>query len=539
MMEPCGKDGMMEPSGKDHMMEPSGKDGMMEPSDKDGMIPRPDSCFTPSNEADLGYVRLVWCQNECQRSHDRVINIRSIIIMASVSPLYEGSRLLLSVSEKTGVTLDQVNFVAAQFSALLFGFILRYCLPHSLGKPLWRSLFCLITGLLLLYFTIGCPLMITTQKITTLAFSLSDWKQYQKGEKMPEERLKWSVQKMPSFLEYFAFTLSFQGILAGPFCHYKLYRAFIEGNTKERLQECKHAVEYMDAPSSVRRAVVTKIAAVFMWIFVTAVIQPKFPDRRNVEPDFIANNNMITRVGYLYISLFFQRAKYYVSWILADAVYNASGLGYVGNDKDGKPMWTGMSNVFVWKIETATSLKVYLDNWNILTTHWLRHVCYMRAPFLNLLLTFSLSALWHGLFVGYYITFVSAAFFVQAGRKIRQNIRPLFQTSKASKFVYEVLTFLGTQLSLCFLVLSFVVLHWEPTIRFHSSFYWCCHIIVGLLVIVLPSKRSAREDGQSPHEDNNIKVQRASQDSMKDQEEVLADGDFKPRKREVMSVQKS
>ncbi|CAL1530166.1 unnamed protein product [Lymnaea stagnalis] len=201
-------------------------------------------------------------------------------------------------------------------------------------------------------------------------------------------------------------------------------------------------------------------------------------------------------------------------------------------------MWTGMSNVFVWKIETATSLKVYLDNWNILTTHWLRHVCYMRAPFLNTLLTFILSALWHGLFIGYYVTFVSAAFFVEAGRKIRQNIRPLFQSSRTLKIVYEVISFLGTQIGLAFLVLSFVILHWEPTIRFHSSFYWCCHIVIGLILIVLPSRRSPRPQLQKEQQHENG-IEKPQHDLPKDAEEVIGDGDARPRKREVMFVQKS
>lgn len=66
----------------------------------------------------------------------------------------------------------------------------------------------------------------------------------------------------------------------------------------------------------------------------------------------------------------------------------------------------------------ATSPKMYMDNWNILTTHWLRYVCYTRAPRFNTLLTFMLSAVWHGLFIGYYVTFVSAAFMVEAARKV-------------------------------------------------------------------------------------------------------------------------
>ncbi|XP_059150013.1 lysophospholipid acyltransferase 1-like [Physella acuta] len=531
--------------------------------------------------------------------------------MATVSPLYQGSRLFLSASGKTGISLDQFNFVVAQFTALLFGFLLRYWLPHSAGKPQWRSVYCLVTGLALLWFVIGwslwvvlvqvtvcytmmkffhhkfmplvvfffalgymlvmyvlrnqqnfddlCydatyPLMITTQKVTTLAFSIGDWKALQKGKKMQEERVKWAVSEVPSVLEFLAFMLSFQGILAGPFCHYSMFRAFIEGNTKERLEKSKNAVEYLDDPSSVMQAVVTKILAVFLWIFVTACVKPHFPDYTNVDPEFIANNNFVVRLGYLYISLFLHRSKYYVSWILADAVYNSSGLGYAGKDEKGKPRWTAMSNVFVWKIETATSLKVYLDNWNILTTHWLRHVCYMRAPFLNTLLTFVLSALWHGLFIGYYITFVSAAFFVEAGRKIRQNIRPLFQTSKASRFVYEVLTFLGTQFGLSFLVLSFVILHWEPSIRFHSSFYWFYHVMVGLVLITLPSRKSSRPEPATSTVDNNHEKlpqepskeklaqepskEKSPQEPSKEAEDGIGDGE-RPRKRDVMFVQKS
>lgn len=39
------------------------------------------------------------------------------------------------------------------------------------------------------------PLMITTQKLTTLAFSVSDWNLfYKRGCKMDEERQKWAVR---------------------------------------------------------------------------------------------------------------------------------------------------------------------------------------------------------------------------------------------------------------------------------------------------------------------------------------------------------
>ena len=66
----------------------------------------------------------------------------------------------------------------------------------------------------------------------------------------------------------------------------------------------------------------------------------------------------------------------------------------------------------------STSLKVLLDNWNISTTLWLRHVVYVRMPFLNTLSVFFISALWHGFYPGYYFTFFTASFFITASRLV-------------------------------------------------------------------------------------------------------------------------
>lgn len=76
---------------------------------------------------------------------------------------------------------------------------------------------------------ITAPLMIITQKVTTLAFSIHD------GMSRPESELSASqnfhaVRKLPSLLEYFAYCLHFQSLLAGPIVLYKDYVEFIEGH---------------------------------------------------------------------------------------------------------------------------------------------------------------------------------------------------------------------------------------------------------------------------------------------------------------------
>ena len=46
-----------------------------------------------------------------------------------------------------------------------------------------------------------------------------------------------------------------------------------------------------------------------------------------------------------------QRIKYYLAWVLADAVNNASGLGFNGYDETGNPKWDLVSNVNIFKEE--------------------------------------------------------------------------------------------------------------------------------------------------------------------------------------------
>lgn len=72
------------------------------------------------------------------------------------------------------------------------------------------------------------PLMIITQKVTSLAFSIHDG--FTREEKDLTKSQKYhAIQQLPSALEYFAFMLHFQSLMAGPLVFYKDYIEFIEG----------------------------------------------------------------------------------------------------------------------------------------------------------------------------------------------------------------------------------------------------------------------------------------------------------------------
>lgn len=59
-----------------------------------------------------------------------------------------------------------------------------------------------------------------------------------------------------------------------------------------------------------------------------------------------------------YVSASSQRVRYYIAWVLADVVNNASGLGFNGYDEYGRSKWDLVTNVRIFEIEVG-KIKLY------------------------------------------------------------------------------------------------------------------------------------------------------------------------------------
>lgn len=68
--------------------------------------------------------------------------------------------------------------------------------------------------------------------------------------------------------------------------------------------------------------------------------------------------------------------------------------------------------------QTSLNLRDSIESWNKGTNLWLRSIMYERAGRNKVLYTYALSALWHGFYPGYYLTFASGAFFTMAARSV-------------------------------------------------------------------------------------------------------------------------
>ncbi|XP_073781373.1 lysophospholipid acyltransferase 1 isoform X1 [Danio rerio] len=480
-----------------------------------------------------------------------------------------GCTWLSPVSDQVGVPLDQVNFIACQLFGLAAAFWFRLYLSPQRATPEVRHAVAAILGASSVMFCFGwyavhifilvlacygimikasvrnvhrytmvasigyltaCqvsrvfifdygilstdfsgPLMMITQKITSLAFQVYDG-MGRKQEELKDDQRRLAVHSKPSLLEYLSYNINFLSVLVGPCSNYKDYEEFIKGqHVQHRLKRVKdgslqqNGWDKVPEPSPVR-TVITKVlvcVCCLLWFFI---ITRAFPIKYNVDPQFITEASFISRLAYAFVSIQAARPKFYFAWTLADAVHNAAGYGVSGVNERGEVSWDLVSNVRIWEIETATSFKSFIDNWNIQTGLWLKRVCYDRAPFYRTPLTFVLSAIWHGVYPGYYFTFITAIPITLAARSVRRNFRKYFLSSQQLKFCYDVVTWAATQLTICYTVMPFLLLALEPTLKYYRSMYFHVHVISILAMILLPGKpKSFKPENHDLHSNNNVK----------------------------------
>lgn len=452
------------------------------------------------------------------------------------------------VSEKTGLRVDEINYVfcmllayplaflfrlvptslpalrhfIAGFVGLLFGvFCFRVFILHVFvlagvaylfiildpsAKSVHRNVAVFSIGYLTFchiyrqYYFFGLyllditgPLMLLVQKLSSLGYSLHDAQH--PSDKQTELQKKLAVAKTPTLLEYFGHVFFFPAFLAGPMHFFTDYKAFMEGHTHTEGGAFAAAKKF-----------------VYAFLCMGCNRLPGFLGIDNsmlllANEKWIDENNILRRLAQLYMASVCIRMQYYFAWILAEGANNAAGFGFQkkkdskdgSDDKEVKGSWHLITNVRVENVEFATNLKGVLDNWNIQTSTWLRYVCYERTNN-SVNKTMLLSALWHGLYPGYFLTFLTGTLQTEAARTGRRVIRPIFHSAgKLGMHVYDVLTWVVTAIALDYMVGPFVILEFWASLQFWSDFHFAIHILC-FLMLLLPKGKSdkAKGDRQTP-----------------------------------------
>ncbi|XP_061499836.1 lysophospholipid acyltransferase 6 isoform X1 [Anopheles gambiae] len=474
--------------------------------------------------------------------------MQQIATIIGANAYYDGSRVFTWLADMCGLSVDLVNFLITQFLALLLASAFRSYLHPSKVSASTRHAIGLVIGLFFGYFCFGqqaihiaglpavcyvvirtqnpqivqrlvmvvalfylsCihlhrqyydygsyslditgPLMIITQKVTSLAFSIHDGFTREMKD-LTQSQQQHAIRKLPSPLEFFSYTLHFQGLMAGPLVFYKDYIDFIEGChiiKHTSASQAKYDIEkkIVHEPSPVK-AVVKKVIASLVCALIFVKFATIYPIKTMKDDGFIASTGFFYSLWYMMMATTAVRFKYYFAWLMADAICNNSGLGFNGYDeRDGvTPRWDMLSNIQVLEFEFGTNFRNCINAWNAGTNRWLRMVVFERVPKrYGTVLTFSLSALWHGFYPGYYMTFATGALIVMAARIARKLFRPAFQGTAGSRTLYDVLTCLVTRVFMGYATFPFVLLEFKASLRMYLNVFMCLHLVALITVFIL------------------------------------------------------
>jgi lysophospholipid acyltransferase len=111
-----------------------------------------------------------------------------------------------------------------------------------------------------------------------------------------------------------------------------------------------------------------------------------------------------------------------------DSASIASGLAYNGEDETSmciilfifieKPKFDLVKSVSTWHNTFGYDIKFLYSYWNMMITAWLKNYVFLRvirstkdgsSGFVPALVTFMVSAIWHGFYPGYFMFFIMSA----------------------------------------------------------------------------------------------------------------------------------
>ncbi|KAJ2009731.1 Lysophospholipid acyltransferase [Coemansia thaxteri] len=338
--------------------------------------------------------------------------------------------------------------------------------------------------------------MVFVIKVTSLAFCLYDGQQrdmcqapltpYQAKNAIP-------TNSPPSLLEYLGYVFFFPGFAVGPAFEMATYRRMIAFDSTPHRRQLN------------ARAYVTLLVGLF-WMVVYVVCNSTFTFAYVTTNEF-AQMRFAAKAVYLCISGVVARAAYYTAWKMSEGACVLAGLGFDGfSKKDGGVQWMDISNVHIADVELGSSIKQLIDGWNIGTNTWLRHHVYLRimadasqqqqqqtsqkhaqpppsSSTAATVLTFLVSAWWHGFYPGYYLTFVIAALVASAARTLRRSLNPLVSQSNSVsiKSAYDLVGWAMSKYALDFSVSPFMVLTLPLSLRAWRNNYFAVPLAVILI----------------------------------------------------------
>jgi len=221
------------------------------------------------------------------------------------------------------------------------------------------------------------------------------------------------VVKLPNLLEMASYVWYSQACALGVFFEFSDYMRWID-----------RSHEYKDVPSPIIPSLKWFFCGIGCLALYTVVV-PYFNIEVCYTESYLAFG-FFYRVFYYFVAMTIKRFFYYNPFSMTTGAIIASGLGYNGKAKEGGyDSWDKVIGVYIWELETALSPIDMLRYWNHQVHLWLKFYIMARIVkpgkrpgAFESIVTFLVSAFWHGFYPFYYVMFFFAGILVEVNKDV-------------------------------------------------------------------------------------------------------------------------
>ena len=310
---------------------------------------------------------------------------------------------------------------------IAFAFVMGY----MVGAHIYRMYVSYLSGI----FDFTGTQMVLTMKLTSFAYNYYDGT-YDKKNVFPEkphedkrkakvyaDRARFAVTSLPSPLAFFGYVYCFTCILAGPAFEYRDYERAVDGSAYRKPGDSLMTVR---RPTSNFLQGLRKLVVGVVCLALHLYFSAHFKVTDQLRPEYIASVGAVTRFLRLMVAIMADRCKFYFAWKVAEGASIMAGFGFEGYSEDGSKEigWRGVENVDIIGFETSVNMQAFTRHWNKRTQGWLERYTYQRTG-RSLLATYLVSAIWHGLYPGFFFMFMFFPVMTNIERLVKAKINPL------------------------------------------------------------------------------------------------------------------
>ncbi|XP_078692161.1 membrane-bound acylglycerophosphatidylinositol O-acyltransferase mboat7-like [Branchiostoma floridae x Branchiostoma belcheri] len=345
--------------------------------------------------------------------------------------------------------------------------------------------------------------LVLTLKLSSVAFDIRDSYVAEKSRKdgndnSPNNRTATDkptapeVLNVPSLTDLLCYSYCYIGVYTGPFYKYRTYHDFI------------HQEEPSSIPLLQPLLDRAKWAPLTGGVFLLA--SRYFPIAYAHTEDFYATSGVLYRLWYMVGMFLVFRMRMYSAWILAECSCITAGLGAYQESRKPKcgqgptnrgtpepgnksPQEAGYSfetikNVDIYWVELGTTIRSGMKHWNMTVQYWMAEYIYRRVPYKNFRVatTMLLSAYWHGLHPGYYLSLMTIPLSLWVETEASTTFRA--RLGIRGQRIWDWLHCFLKMRAYDYMSVGFLLLSFEATVKYWHSicyvYYVFCAAILAL-----------------------------------------------------------